>query len=239
MSHVVAAGGFLPVGADDDIDAAFAVGEQAPARGEILFVQEADGDEDVVEIGEGTQKTGFEFSQLVAIELFWTAAADLEGVVALELKKHLAFLGHVAEEIGAGGFAFDEADLGQRAADGEVVVIGGKQAGADGVDDADGSQAHFGGDAAVAHLEKPVAGFFLESFVQIGFAGQLALLCRYTGLNPNNQKCAPPQRTQRTQRNAMLISFLFFLCVLCDLCDLCGGAKKKVPAINRDSWIQI
>jgi hypothetical protein len=118
------------------------------------------------------QEAGSELAE-AAWELGGTAAAfDGEGILALgEPETHLAIVVEVADEVGAGGFAFDETDLGHFARNGEVVVIGAKDAGADGIDNANRLETHLGGDAAVAHAIKPAAGFFFQRFVQFGFAG--------------------------------------------------------------------
>ena len=57
--------------------------------------------EDVVEIRQRTQQAGFEFSQLVAIQIRPPTPARLERILPHQLKEHLAFLGQVAQEIGA------------------------------------------------------------------------------------------------------------------------------------------
>jgi len=81
----------------------------------------------------GRSRQVYEFAKLVAIESIWTRAADLEGVVGRFISRASALPrpcrgGNQRREL-----CFDEADLRQRAADGKVVVIGGKKAGADGV----------------------------------------------------------------------------------------------------------
>jgi len=124
-----------------------------------------------MEIGHGLEQAGFELAQadgLAEAVLGEAIAGAFDGEVALafhEGELHLAVSGVIAEEISTGGFAFDEANLLNFAGDAEVIVVGAEEARADGVDDAERFEAHFGGDAAIAHLEEPAAGFFLEGFV--------------------------------------------------------------------------
>ncbi|MFT3787900.1 MAG: hypothetical protein QM770_17310 [Tepidisphaeraceae bacterium] len=89
---------------------------------------------------------------------------------------HLAVVGNVAEEVAARGFALDKANLRQILPMLEVVVVRAKDAGADGIDDAERMHLHLGRDATVAHAVQPAAGFFLQRLMQFGFAtGKLHL----------------------------------------------------------------
>ena len=74
-------------------------------------MEHADRGEDVMKIRQGAQQTGLEFSQFVTIECGPPPATRLEWIVTLQLKEHLALFIHIAQEIGAGGFALDETDL--------------------------------------------------------------------------------------------------------------------------------
>ena len=131
-------------------------------------MDDALGGEDVVDVAHGLGDAGVELPEADA--LVEGAAGVAVGVAEVAFALHgaegeLAVLGEVAEEVGAGGFTFDEADLGEFAADGEVVLVGAEDAGPDGVDDAEGFHLDLGGDAAVAVAVEPAAGFLLEGFV--------------------------------------------------------------------------
>lgn len=164
----------LPVGTNDDGDAGFAVGEEAPARGEFLSLDHAGGGEDVVEIGHGLGEAGFELAETDTLaEGAAVSAALFAAVVSGALHEgefELAVFGDVAEEIGAGGFALDEASLVERLGNEQIVVIGAEESRADGVDDAEGRETDFSCDAAVAHSIKPTARLFLEELMKICFA---------------------------------------------------------------------
>ena len=112
-----------------------------------------------MEIGHWLHQTGIEFSQadISAERSFAFSFADATAFHDAELQ--LSVIGEIAEEIAARGFAFDEADLRELAGNREVVLIGPEDAGAYGVDDAEGREADFGGNAAVAHPQKPASGF--------------------------------------------------------------------------------
>ncbi len=103
----VRAGGFLPFGADDDADAAGTERQQAPARGEFLFSDDALGGEDVVDVGHGLGEAGFEFSQAdflakISAKQEFGGVFEIARARSIMAKSELAFLGRIAEEIKRG-----------------------------------------------------------------------------------------------------------------------------------------
>ena len=169
---VFRAGHLLPDGFDDDADPAISEAEQSPAGREIFLLHDAGGGEDVMDVGHRLHEAGIKLAKPDGLLEPPAAAAFSAPAVAIafhQAKLHLAIIAEIAQKIGAGGFAFDEADLGELSAGKHIVLIRPEDAGAHCIDDSQRAELDLSGDGAIPHAKHPPAGFFFQRLMELSF----------------------------------------------------------------------
>src|SRR2546423_15429015 len=111
------AGAVLPESAMNHVDAARAEAQESPARRKLVLLDHAGGGEDVVNVRHRLHETGVEFAEADALTQGWTTGFSSFpfgiGISLGEAELELSVFTHVAQKIGARGFALDETDLGK------------------------------------------------------------------------------------------------------------------------------